>query len=343
CRVEFFRSPTHTKFVNLTVIEPPKSVVLKDQKQGVPKDGQLGPYQEGVMIVFTCLARGGVPLPNVTWWRRGKPLDVSWELSGPGLVMNDLVVSRLTRDWHDDTLSCTATNSPLLPPVIVNATILMHHKACQHQLLRTDFRNGVGRGSSVTPRTKQHQHQHTTGREAGRGMGYWLDAGVARRVIVVKLSVVVTAEAHAGVEEGEVKEEEVQEVKVKVEVEGEVQEVKENEVEVEGGMEEVKENEVEVEGGMEGVKENEVEVEGGMEGVKENEVEVEGGMEGVKENEVEVEGGMEGVKENEVEVEGGMEGVKENEVEVEVKVEMEEVKGKNEGDGGRGNAGSDSG
>ncbi|KAK3849810.1 hypothetical protein Pcinc_043449, partial [Petrolisthes cinctipes] len=62
-----------------------------------------------------------------------------------------------------------------------------------------------------------------------------------------------------------------------MEVEGEMEEVKENEVavEVEGEMEEVKENEVEVEmeGEMEEVKENEVEVEmeGEMEEVKGNE------------------------------------------------------------------------
>ncbi|KAK3849811.1 hypothetical protein Pcinc_043450 [Petrolisthes cinctipes] len=136
--------------------EPPKSVVLKDQKQGVPKDGQLGPYQEGVMIVFTCLARGGVPLPNVTWWRRGKPLDVSWELSGPGLVMNDLVVSRLTRDWHDDTLSCTATNSPRLPPVIVNATILMH-RPTSVTVWEEDHQSPTGQNNTNT-------HQHPTGR-----------------------------------------------------------------------------------------------------------------------------------------------------------------------------------
>lgn len=55
-------------------------------------------------------------------------MDAGLEVSGAGLVRNDLVVSRLTRDWHDDTLSCTATNSQRLSPVTVSATILMHRE-----------------------------------------------------------------------------------------------------------------------------------------------------------------------------------------------------------------------
>ncbi|KAK8391235.1 hypothetical protein O3P69_017123 [Scylla paramamosain] len=126
CRVEFFRSPTHTSLVNLTLVEPPRVVEVRDRQKGPPKNGVLGPYEEGVMVVFTCLARDGWPLPNVTWWRGSKMVDGGWEVSGPRLVRNDLVVSKLTRDWHNDTLTCTASNTKLVPPSSVSATIQMY-------------------------------------------------------------------------------------------------------------------------------------------------------------------------------------------------------------------------
>ncbi|KAK8735154.1 hypothetical protein OTU49_005525, partial [Cherax quadricarinatus] len=126
CRVEFFRSPTHTSLVNLTVVETPRNVEVLDRRSGPPKHGVLGPYQEGMMVIFTCLARDGWPLPNVTWWRGKKMLDGGWEVSGPSLVRNDLVVSRLSRDWHNDTLTCIASNTHLVPPISVSTIIHMY-------------------------------------------------------------------------------------------------------------------------------------------------------------------------------------------------------------------------
>ena len=73
----------------------------------------------------------GWPLPNVTWWRGSKMVDGGWEVSGPRLVRNDLVVSKLTRDWHNDTLTCIASNTKLVPPHSVSATIQMYRK-CGH-------------------------------------------------------------------------------------------------------------------------------------------------------------------------------------------------------------------
>ncbi|XP_050706563.1 basal cell adhesion molecule-like, partial [Eriocheir sinensis] len=126
CRVEFFRSPTHTSLVNLTLVEPPRVVEVRDRQKGPPQNGILGPYQEGVMVVFTCLARDGWPLPNVTWWRGKEMVDGGWEVSGPRLVRNDLVVSKLTRDWHNDTVTCTASNTKLVPPYSVSAVVQMY-------------------------------------------------------------------------------------------------------------------------------------------------------------------------------------------------------------------------
>lgn len=58
-------------------------------------------------------------------------VDGGWEVSGPRLVRNDLVVSKLTRDWHNDTLTCTASNTQLVPPHSVSAVVQMYREcAC---------------------------------------------------------------------------------------------------------------------------------------------------------------------------------------------------------------------
>ncbi|KAK7085409.1 hypothetical protein SK128_001098, partial [Halocaridina rubra] len=104
----------------------PQSLEVLDSRVGPPKRGILGPYQERVMVIFTCLARDGWPIPNVTWWRGDNMLDGAWEMSGPGLVRNDLVVPSITRDWHNNTLTCAATNTDLVPPMTVSVVIHMY-------------------------------------------------------------------------------------------------------------------------------------------------------------------------------------------------------------------------
>lgn len=42
--------------------EPPSVVEMRDRNKGPPENGILGPYKEGVMVVFTCLARDGESL-----------------------------------------------------------------------------------------------------------------------------------------------------------------------------------------------------------------------------------------------------------------------------------------
>ncbi|XP_068241081.1 uncharacterized protein [Palaemon carinicauda] len=57
CRVEFFKSPTHTNSVNLTVIVPPRSVEIWDSNTGPAKNGVIGQYYEGDKVTITCIAR----------------------------------------------------------------------------------------------------------------------------------------------------------------------------------------------------------------------------------------------------------------------------------------------
>ncbi|XP_068241323.1 B-cell receptor CD22-like [Palaemon carinicauda] len=125
CRVDFFKSPTHTNFVNLTVVEPPGSVQIFDSEGGQAKDGIIGPYREGMSITLTCRAIGGSPSPNVTWWREDKLLSGSWERKGEGLVQNELKLNKLSREWHNESLTCIAANTHLASPFTVTILIQM--------------------------------------------------------------------------------------------------------------------------------------------------------------------------------------------------------------------------
>ncbi|CAL4119919.1 unnamed protein product [Meganyctiphanes norvegica] len=125
CRVDYPKSPSHTVYVNFSVIEPPRLIEIQDEQGSPMEEGVMGPYQEDQMVVFTCLARDGVPLPNVTWWQKGELLDGGWEISGPQLVQNDFVVSRLTRGWHNTTITCQAANTHRLTPLVQDVTITM--------------------------------------------------------------------------------------------------------------------------------------------------------------------------------------------------------------------------
>ncbi|KAK8374604.1 hypothetical protein O3P69_012025 [Scylla paramamosain] len=107
--------------------KPPRSVEVLDSQMGRAEDGIVGPYHEGQKVVLTCISWRGTPLPNVTWWREERLLDETWEVGDEGRqqVNNSLVVERLTREWHNATLTCAATNTPLAEPITASVTIKM--------------------------------------------------------------------------------------------------------------------------------------------------------------------------------------------------------------------------
>ncbi|KAF2352428.1 Immunoglobulin [Trinorchestia longiramus] len=118
CRVDFFRSPSHTSFVNLTVIEPPVRLSVVDAAGFEPRQGRLGPYTEGEPVTLACTAHGGEPSPSVVWIRDGDlTIDESDDISSVGSTVNELTILRLTRDWSNSTLTCLAANSDLVAPL----------------------------------------------------------------------------------------------------------------------------------------------------------------------------------------------------------------------------------
>ncbi|KAK8375180.1 hypothetical protein O3P69_014966 [Scylla paramamosain] len=126
CRVDFFKSPTHTNFVNLTVVESPSSVEVVDGRGGRARGGVLGPYLEDSSLSLTCIAKGGSPLPNVTWWREDRLLSEKWHLKAPNQVENELWVEKLTREWINTSLTCVAANTHLANPVSVTVKVDMY-------------------------------------------------------------------------------------------------------------------------------------------------------------------------------------------------------------------------
>ncbi|CAL4082518.1 unnamed protein product, partial [Meganyctiphanes norvegica] len=126
CRVDFFKSPTHNSFVNLSVIELPRKLTILSGPREVSQEGTLGPFRENQPLTLTCRAEGGAPAPNVTWHRGGDLLDGTWSQEGPRRVRNDVEVNSLSRLWHNETISCRATNTLLAHPVTAHVTIDMY-------------------------------------------------------------------------------------------------------------------------------------------------------------------------------------------------------------------------
>ncbi|XP_069171583.1 synaptogenesis protein syg-2 [Procambarus clarkii] len=129
CRLDFQSSPTHNGRVLLRVVDLPRQLRIYSPGgalvEGVPS------VQEDQPLTLSCRATGGEPLPNVTWWSGPTLLDSEaeeWQEGGSSLatptatptasyVTNTLHVAALTRAHLVHNLTCTAANTPALPPL----------------------------------------------------------------------------------------------------------------------------------------------------------------------------------------------------------------------------------
>ncbi|XP_069988538.1 nephrin [Penaeus vannamei] len=109
-----------------SIAELPSSVQIIDRQTGHPRNGILGPYYPGQNIMLTCISLNGSPLPNITWWKDNRVISNVWEVTGPAKVQSDLTIDNVTRDWHNQTLTCSATNTHLAVPVSVTVLIQMY-------------------------------------------------------------------------------------------------------------------------------------------------------------------------------------------------------------------------
>lgn len=90
----------------------------------------LLPFVLEFLLLLSCSPDAGSPLPNVTWWREDRLLDETWEAADDGrpVVNNSLVVERLTREWHNATLTCAASNTHKVDPLTTSVVVKMFCK-----------------------------------------------------------------------------------------------------------------------------------------------------------------------------------------------------------------------
>ncbi|XP_074599899.1 nephrin-like isoform X2 [Brevipalpus obovatus] len=123
CRVDFDKGPTLTTIVRLTVIVPPTNVFITNSLDQVV-ESVAGPYDGESNIELNCVSKGGVPLPSLTWYMNGEPIDdMYFSIEENKTVINQLTIFNVSRDHLKSVLMCTATNA--LYPSSFNATITL--------------------------------------------------------------------------------------------------------------------------------------------------------------------------------------------------------------------------
>ncbi|XP_050691470.1 nephrin-like [Eriocheir sinensis] len=152
CRIHFNSGPSLTFTTNLTVIVPPRRLAIYDDL-GVLVGRSVGPLLEGDTLRLTCRARGGSPLPTVTWWEAATPLDLNMEVQELPEVNNLLVVPKLTRDDLGRTFVCQASNSNLTAPLLSTVTLDMNFSPLWIRLVSTRDPMSAGWPYAVVCRT----------------------------------------------------------------------------------------------------------------------------------------------------------------------------------------------
>ncbi|XP_071540844.1 uncharacterized protein [Panulirus ornatus] len=130
CRLDFQSSPTHNARVLLHVVDLPRQLSIYSAG-GALVEGAAS-VKEGYPLTLTCRATGGEPQPNVTWWSGSALLDSEADdhqdrttpsasstvsPAAAPYVTNTLHVAALTRAHISQNLTCTAANTPALPPL----------------------------------------------------------------------------------------------------------------------------------------------------------------------------------------------------------------------------------
>ncbi|KAG8305589.1 hypothetical protein J6590_067550 [Homalodisca vitripennis] len=135
CRVDFKISPTRNSLVNLTVIVPPRKLTLLDAVGGTIHTSYIGPLHEGDIIKLSCVATGGHPEPEVSWWRDGVLVDDSSEVLAGRRVRNILRIDGVGREDLGSRLTCQATNSPQLTPLTATVTVDIYLRPIEVKLV----------------------------------------------------------------------------------------------------------------------------------------------------------------------------------------------------------------
>ncbi|KAF5299117.1 hypothetical protein FQR65_LT09475 [Abscondita terminalis] len=145
CRVDFKRSPTRNTRLNLTVIIPPTSLTVLNEKGLRVSNYELGPYVEGDVIKLTCIATGGIPTPVVTWWQENALLDdISEDLSN-NTVRNILHMEKLQRKHFHTILTCQASNNGIVAPISTSMRLDLNLPPITAKVLGENFPLSAGK------------------------------------------------------------------------------------------------------------------------------------------------------------------------------------------------------
>ncbi|XP_076352695.1 cell adhesion molecule 3-like [Tachypleus tridentatus] len=165
CRVDFRWGRTVKSSIKLEVIVPPRSVLITNEKNELLY-GQIGPYDEGSSLILRCVAKGGKPLPIVTWWRGSVQVDESFQVTGKYNVRNDYIIHELTREDFMVDISCQASNTNLTSPGVATVIIDMNLKPMEVQVISTHRHFCAGRQFGV--------ECQTTGSRPPANITWWL-------------------------------------------------------------------------------------------------------------------------------------------------------------------------
>nr|XP_045602790.1 nephrin-like [Procambarus clarkii] len=125
CRVDFQRAPTRNTRINLTVVVPPRRLVLVEES-GAEVRSYVGPVNEGDDLHLSCMAHGGRPAPAVTWLLNDQVIDDTIESREDDQTRNDLTLRGVTRSLLRAQLTCRATNNQVSPALATMVTIDMN-------------------------------------------------------------------------------------------------------------------------------------------------------------------------------------------------------------------------
>ncbi|XP_042213244.1 nephrin-like isoform X2 [Homarus americanus] len=125
CRVDFQRAPTRNTRINLTVVVPPRRLVLVEES-GAEVRNYVGPINEGNDLHLSCVAHGGRPAPSVIWLLNDQVIDDDVESREADETSNDLTVSGVTRSLLRAQLTCRASNNQVSSAISTTVTIDMN-------------------------------------------------------------------------------------------------------------------------------------------------------------------------------------------------------------------------
>nr|XP_015925746.2 hemicentin-1 isoform X2 [Parasteatoda tepidariorum] len=166
CHIEFRRSRTITRVVNLKVITPPQSVVIMDDRGQRLKD-VAGPYDEGAYLSLLCEAEGGNPSPSVTWWRDKSLLDDTFSRTSQSFVRNEYVFLELRRSDLMAQLTCEASNTNLTQPLREQIRIDLNLKPIYIRITTPQRPLRVGEEIRL--------HCETSGSRPPAKLSWWID------------------------------------------------------------------------------------------------------------------------------------------------------------------------